>query len=196
VESETEVRVYVVVTRGATVRVAGDDGMPFCEKPPAHVRFHGPEPVRSTVSVAESPRSMLDPARTDAVGPLIVSDASGDVASPQAFVAVTESVMLPEACAENVIEVPTFDEVMAPDPVRVQVYVMPLTAAFTEAAFELEEGHTDDGTSICGWDGGVQLVRPSNLMFAGRGIPESGVYVSIEVEGVARCTLLTMPLTS
>jgi hypothetical protein len=60
--------VEVVVTAGLTLRVAGLAETPSCAKPSDQTRFHGPEPVRATESVALSPAHTVLPPLTLAVG--------------------------------------------------------------------------------------------------------------------------------
>jgi hypothetical protein len=72
-ESVTTRTVYVVLTAGATVRVAGLEAIPFCSYPSDQTRFHGPEPLRLAEMTVESPRQRdedpVDPV-TKAVGAL------------------------------------------------------------------------------------------------------------------------------
>jgi hypothetical protein len=65
-ESVRAVTVYVVVTEGLTLRVAGLGATAVCVTPSDHVTFHGPVPVNTAVIVAELPlQIVLEPLTTD-----------------------------------------------------------------------------------------------------------------------------------
>jgi hypothetical protein len=66
--SFTDVRVYVVVAAGLTLRVAGEARTFDCVTPSDHTTVHGPVPVSAAWIVAEPPGQTAPPPETVAVG--------------------------------------------------------------------------------------------------------------------------------
>ena len=91
---------------------------------------------------------------------------------------VTRSATVPDAPAVKCISADEAPEVMLPFPLVIShEYDAPVTTA-TDAMFSVDDGQTWPGVMMTGV-GGTQSSHPVKEMLAGRGIPESAVYVSV-----------------
>jgi len=138
--SEIAVTVYVVVTDGLTVLVAGLTVMPLWETPSDQVTLHGAVPVNAAWICAEPPGLIAPPPDTVAVGVDWMGSVRDTDVDPQPLDSVTVTITFPDAPAVNVIAAFAALDVIAPPEIDHE-YVSVLSFG-TEAAFPAEFEHT------------------------------------------------------